>query len=304
MTIQEQFVSEETRASLAFLLDDEASEEMRTRPGFNAASRDLVECWRLPEAVDDEDRAFARNLRDLGRFVAGIWALYLHSTPGGLTLSRLSGLLEAGQVAGVGRGRALLMYLQFIGYVTPSAATGDARLKPYVPTQRLVGAFRRRLIRELTAMAPMHPAIAGTLGELREPSAFDIYAELMGEIYVVYMGVRKRPGPSLEMFSQRYAGMMMLGELLAAAAPDDTFPPQGPLRYSLSAIARVAGVSRTQVRRAFREAEAAGFMTLPEEGLALPTPQLSRHIELVTAATILGCLWCSERFMQRIDQRR
>ena len=302
MTIQEQFVSEETLASLAFLLDDEASEEMRTLPGFIEASRNLVECWRLPEAEDDEDKAFARNLRDPGRFVAGVWALYLHSTPGGLTLSRLSSLLETGQVAGVGRGRALLMYLKLIGYVAPVATVGDARLKPYVPTQRLIGAFRRRLLRELTAMAPMHPAIAGTLGHLREPGAFDIYAELMGEIYVAYMGIRKRPGPTLEMFAQRYAGMMMLGELLACAAPEDTFPPQGPLRHSLSAIARATGVSRTQVRRVFREAEAEGFMTLPEEGLALPTPLLARHIELATAATILGCLWCSERFMQRIGQ--
>ncbi len=304
MAIQEQFVSEEARASLTFLLNDEASEEMRTRPGFNAASRALVDCWRLPEGDDEEDRAFARNLRDLGRFVAGIWALYLHSTPGGLTLTRLSSLLEAGQVSGPGRGRAILIYLQFIGYVTRGATTGDARLKLYVPTQRLIGAFRRRLIRELTAMTGMHPAIAGTLGHLREPGAFEIYAELMGEIYAAYMGVRQRPGPTLEMFAQRYAGMMMLGELLACAAPDDVFPPRGPLRYSLSAIARVAGVSRAQVRRAFREAEAVGFLSLPEEGLALPTPLLARHIELATAAEILGCLWCSERFMTRIVQRQ
>ena len=302
MAIQEQFVSDEVRASLAFLLDDEASNEMRTRPGFLGASRGLVECWRSPEAEGDEDKAFARNLRDLGRFISGIWALYLHSTPGGLTLSRLAGLLEAGRVTGTGRARAILIYLQFIGYITAGAATGDARLKPYVPTQRLIGAFHRRLIRELTAKAPMHSAIRGTLGQLHEPGAFDVYVELMGQIYVAYMGVRQRPGPSLEMFAQRYAGMMMLGELLACAAPDDVFPPQGPLRYSLSAIAQAAGVSRTQVRRVFREAEAVGFITLPKEGLALPTPLLAEHIELATAAQIVGGLWCCERFMARMGQ--
>lgn len=303
MAVQEQFVSEETVSALAALVAEESLVEVMSRPGFPEASRKLAALWRAP--ANDEDKAFAHFMRDLGRFIGGMWALFLHVTPGGLTVTRLADLLASTKVTSASRARTILLYLQFIGYVAPTKATGDSRIKLYAPTPRLVDAFRSRLVGEFEAMGHMHPAIAETGRLFSEDGAFDIFAELMGEIFLAYMAIRKeRPGPSLEMFSQRYAGMMMLGELMATAAPDDVFPPAGPMRHSIADLSRRCRISRTQVRKMLKDAETVGFLRLPEDGVAVATDLFREHVNLTNAGQVLGGLWSCERFLERMRQQR
>lgn len=275
---------------------------MRDRPGFPDAARELARNWRMP--ADPERREFAESMRDLGRLMGALWAQYLHNTPGGLTLARLTALMEAGEVSGAGRARALLVYLQFIGYIAPAPKSGDARMRRYTPTARLVDGLRGRLERDFGSMAPISPLTARMLALLGRPEVFDLYSGLTGQIFLHYMMVRggQFPGPSLETFSERYAGMMMLGELLATAAPDDVFPPRGPLRHSIAAIARACGVSRTQVRKALRDAAALGFLELPQEGLALPTDLMREHVELLIAGHIVGCEWAAGIVLDKLAE--
>lgn len=301
MAIHEQFLSDETIAVFADLMGDDRVLAMRRAPGFGEASRKIVKSWLAPDAP--EDKAAAHFLRDLGRYIGATWALYLHATPGGLTAGRLADLLAWTRVASPGRARSILLYLQFIGYIAPAKKPGDSRVKLYAPTQRLKDAFRNRLNREFTAMSHMHPSFAEIGSLITEDDAFNLYMQQMGEAFLAYLRLREEDGPSLEMFSQRYSGMMLLGELLAAAAPDDVFPPVGPLRYTVAELGRRCGISRTQVRNILRDAERAGFLQLAEEGIAMPTTLLGDHLEMAHAGQVMGCIWCSERFMARMGQR-
>lgn len=296
------FVTAEILADLAHLMEIPTVDAARALPGFSAMARAVAAHWRLPEG--EEDRFFAQNLRDLGRFLGSIYALYLHSTPGGLTRTRLAAMLEATNLSGPGRAQALLIFLQFIGYIRPAPAAGDdGRMRRFVPTPRLVTAFRRRVTGELRAMQAMHADLADALAVIDEPGAFEMYLEPAGQCFVAYMILRNPDGgPSLEVFSQRYAGMMLLGELLATAAPDDVFPPVGPMRHSVAALARMAGISRTQVRRAFRDAEEQGFLEFPEEGVALPTDLFRLHLEYAIAGQLLGGTWVATRLVERMRQ--
>lgn len=300
MSELQEFVSDQTLAELAALMDEPSLDAMRADPGFPATARSLVALWRLPDGEDD--RIVAHSLRDLGRFIGGMWALFLYSSPGGLTQARLGRLLEITKVASASRARSILIYLQFIGFITPVARTRDAREKHFRPTAKLVGAFKSRQRREFEILATLYPEAGEMLRHFDEPGAMDIAFELMGEIFLAYMSMRGRPGPSLEMFSQRFAGMLLLGELLGCADPEDSYPPRGPLRFNTSALAKRCGISRTQVRRAFQDAAAVGFLVLPEEGVALPTDLLREHLELTHAGLILGGHWCARNFVARAAQ--
>jgi hypothetical protein len=274
---------------------------MRDRPGFPEAVRATTRIWQMP--ADGEARAFAESMRDLGRLMGCLWAIFLHNTEGGLTLARLTALMEAGKVSGAGRARALLVYLQFVGYIEPVPHVGDGRVRRYAPTPRLLAGWGGRLQRDFAVMATVSPAIAAFRERFGEPAVFDQYGRLTGELFVHYMMVRdeRMPGPSLEVFSQRYAGIMMLAELLAKSEDGVPFPPVRPIRYSVAAIARGCGVSRTQVRKALRDGAAAGFLELPEEGLAVPTPLLAEHLELMIAGQFVGCEWAAERLLSEFS---
>lgn len=300
MANQEQFLTDETIAVFARLMADDSVLEARRRPGFAEASRNIVKSWRAPDSA--EDKAFAHFLRDLGRYIGGTWALYLDATPGGLSVGRLADLLAWTRVASASRARSIMLYLQFIGYIAPMKRAGDNRIKLFAPTPRLKDAFRNRLHREFAAMAHMHPAIAASGPLISDDDAFSVYSEFMGEAFLAYLSLRQETGPSLEMFSQRYSGMMLLGELLATAAPDDVFPPKGPLRYTVADLGRRCGISRTQVRKLLKEAETAGFLRLAEEGVAMPTDLLGEHLEMAHAGQIMGCIWCCERLLARMGR--
>jgi hypothetical protein len=296
-----EFVSESARIALVGLLSESAMREMRARPGFSDVARTIALGWRAPET--EPERRFAMTMRDLGRFMATLLALYLHHS-GGLTVTRLAALLEATDLAGPGRARAILLYMQFIGYVEQGPARGDTRLKPYVPTADMERGFGSRIRRELANIGPISPPAAALGARFDEPGVAGCYFGMMGEIWIGYMQVRKTvlAGPSLEMFSERYAGMMMLAELLAGAAADDVFPPLGPMAFSVARVARACDVSRTQVRVAFRRAQAEGFLELVGEGVALPTPLLREHLHLMIAGQIIGNEWLTGRVLLKLGE--
>ncbi len=98
----------------------------------------------------------------------------------------------------------------------------------------------------------------------------------------------REPGPTLEVVSERCAGV---GVLPAGTDPDEAFPPNRPMRFSFAAVARACEVSRSQVRTAFGKIECGAFLDLTGKGVALPKPLLRDHLELAIARQIIGSGW-------------
>src|SRR4051812_46615382 len=63
--------------------------------------------------VAARDRVLDSLFKDAGRYVAAMWALYLHDT-GGLTLARLKEVCARSGLLSPGRARALLLFLEHL----------------------------------------------------------------------------------------------------------------------------------------------------------------------------------------------
>ena len=66
--------------------------------------------------------------------------------------------------------------------------------------------------------------------------------------------------PGFELFVDRNAGVLIAYSLLLSGERGDAFPPQRPVRLSISAAARRFGVSRVHVRKLLRDAEEQGYL--------------------------------------------
>lgn len=266
---------------------------VRAHEGFGEHARAAVELWRMQGESDD----LGDSLRDMGRFIGAVWAIYLHDTPGGLTPMRLTAMLEGTELSGPARARAMIAYMQFLGYVAPAPSRGDTRVKRYEPTERLLVALGARYRRELEAAAWLTPEIGWILERYHEPAVRDGIIAAQGELLLNFFRTWRPDGVSLNVFSEKFGGMAVLAELLACAEPGEAFPPSGVLRYSTAALARACGANRTQVRRLLKSASDSGFLVLGEEGEAWPTPLLREHVEIVACGQMTSFIF-SSRFVK------
>lgn len=267
-------------------MDREEVDRVRAMPGFEAHLRRVAENWRPRET---DDLLLAQSLRDLGRFVAGLWSLFLDATPGGITLSRMGEILEVTGVSGVGRARSLMIFLRFVGYIEPDPGAGDTRTRVFRPTSRMKAAFLEHYRREFAGLDPLDPGLSASLGRINDPERLAEFMGGLGELTLAAMQLRG-PGdePGLDALSHRYAGMMVLGEFLVAASTEDTpFPPVGTARFSVTGLARRAGISRTQLRRIIKAGAEAGFFEILGEGEVGLTQHLAWHMEMLSAGVYL-----------------
>lgn len=272
-------------------------DSIRSLPAFDRHARDAVALWR----IEGDEEALSTSLRDMGRFIGAVWAIYLHNTPGGLTLTRLTGMLEGTDLSGPTRARAMIAYMQFLGYIARAPSRGDTRVKRYGPTERLLAGLGGRYRRELQAAAWLSPDIQWVLQRFGEPAVRDALIASQGDLLVSFFRNWRPDGPSLNVFSEKFGGMAVLAELLDCAEPGDSFPPKGALRYSTAALARACGANRTQVRRILRQAAQAGFLVLGGEGEAWPTPMLREHIELAAAGQMGSFIHSCRAVRRRFD---
>ncbi len=264
------------------LLNWEVVNQIALTPGFEGIARASVECW-LPKS--DDSRIAEVAMRDLGRMVSGYWSLYLDSSPGGLILSRLAKMLENTSLSSPGRARALLIYLRFIGYVELAPGQDlDGRERRFRVTSRLKDAFRERYRRDLTVFRDTDPAIAEVVDRLDDEDVLRSLAWAHGAFLAAYFQVYKPTPISLDTFSGRYSGMVLLARLLLSGEADDRFPPRKPVPFTVAGLARETGISRAQVRRLLRDAEAVGFMTPVGEGKMALTTLLAQHVLMFIAA--------------------
>lgn len=259
-------------------------------PGFSELARQIVEIWGPQPGLGGE---LSRLLRDLGRFAAGSWMIYLEATPGGLTLARLSDLLKTTTISGPGRARALMTYLRFIGYIEPSpVGGGDGRQRLHRTTPVMRGAFHERLRRELEVRAALDPAIPALLSRFDDEAAFNGFFVVLSEVSLAIMALAAPRYNELDLFSERYAGMVVLCELLKGADPGDVFPPRGPLTFTVADVARRCETSRMQVLGMLKRARDKGFLLPTEDGREGFSEALLLNLEGLIAGTtdmLIGC---------------
>lgn len=216
--------------------------------------------------VYDADTVTSGALRDMGRFVAGMMALYLHAS-GGLTLTRLRAVCTEVGISGRGRAMAILTMLRVIGYVTAAEGVGDARVRPYVPTDAMITAFRQRIRIELQAFSLVDPGMDAAISCYDRPGGFEAYVRHAGDGLIAAITAGATPATELDIFAERAAGILILYQLLLAGEEGDAFPPRRPIRASVNGLAKRFKVSRTHVMRLLRDGEAEGFFRrAPEAG--------------------------------------
>lgn len=214
----------------------------------------------------DADTVTSGALRDMGRFVAGMMALYLHAS-GGLTLTRLRAVCAEVGISGRGRAMAILTMLRVIGYVTAAEGIGDARVRPYVPTEAMVTAFRQRIRIELQAFSLVDPDMDAVISFYDRPDGFDAYMRHAGGGLITAITSGATPATDLDIFAERAAGILILYQLVLGGEEGDTFPPRRPIRASVNGLAKRFKVSRTHVMRLLRDGETEGFFRrAPEAG--------------------------------------
>jgi len=276
---------------------------------------------------------------DRGRLVVGLLAFYLHASrrtddpTSGLTAHRLKSLCAEQDVCSPGRARTMLSLLQMFGYVAP-APTADRRFKLLVPTELLIGSLRQRWSTMFAAIALLLPEGAAaradepgsgrvsgarTIESPRWPLASlasaacaaldraDFLAALARNMVDRYRtGIRALQfTPELKPFAERNAGLMILSSLVVAGQPGDTMPPAGPVRISISELARRFSVSRAHVLRLLRHAAAEGLIErtgTAEEAITL-LPPLSHALRHSVSIIFLFFALCARAALAEIGGR-
>ena len=260
---------------------------MRDDPRLEAAMRHSVS---RALAYYRANPLMHRNLKDVGRFILGVVALYLDAT-GGLTHRRLRSLSGRSGLISAGAASAVLLRLRLIGYVVPEGPQVNGQIKLYRPTPVMAEAFRERMRIEMEAAAAFNPRVAAMLERLEEPEVFTTLMAVLGEDTI---NAARHPHPDtagLDRISTRTAGMMLLYRIIHDADTGGAFPPTGEHAVSVSSLAREFEVSRSHVLTVLRDAEEAGLMTrLAGEGRWRLEPRLGQAFRTFYAVLYLGVI--------------
>lgn len=196
-------------------------------------------------------------------------------------------------VSGPGRATALLTYLRFVGYIEAMPEAGDGRTRRFRTTDKMRTAFRERIRHELEVRADLDPAIPALLDRFRiDPHAFIDFFVVLSEVSFANMLLAAPRRNELDLFSERYAGLIILCEMLQQGAPDDTFPPRGPLDFTVANLARRCVTSRMQVTGLLASARKAGFLIPTGDGRERLSESLLVNMEGLIAGTtdmVIGC---------------
>lgn len=286
----------EMAALVLTVLDQDRLDGMIQEARFGDVSLALLDNW-APHAEDDA--SMTRTLRDVGHYMAGIWALGLHCSPEGFNHASLSRLVEPLGLGSRSRVHAMLVYLQVIGLIRPIPAQGDGRIKRYAPTPALEALFRARWRRELRLCLPLLSDAQAVLDRWDEPGVFEAFMAATGRFMAGSFLAYDRKAPNLDGISERNAGLVVLGQLVSMAGGD--FPPTGPAEINLSELAKRSGVSRQHARNVLKVGEKAGFWRTGADGRLSFTQAFDLQIRVLMASYILHLGWCGEQALAAVD---
>jgi hypothetical protein len=239
---------------------------VRAHPLFAKAARALAA---NSLAAGDSGKALAGIMKDAGRYVAAMWAIYLHVS-GGLTLPRLKEICVSSGLLSPGRARAMLFYMRYLGYVVPAAERARGEPQLYVPTAQFRTAWREHLRWALQAACIVEPAAQAVLDRLDEDAVFGRIAQFQAEGLLALSRARNRETMHIRIFMHRLAGNQIIFTLLTNGL-GEAFPPDGPIPFSIAAAAQRFGVSRIHIRRMLNDALREGFFSQANDGLVIMT---------------------------------
>lgn len=269
--------------------------QMQSHPKFATA---VVALAQNMLALGDADKTLDGIFKDAGRYVAAMWAMYLHAS-GGLTVPRLKEICKSSGLVSPGRARALLLYMRYLGYVEalPKQRQGD--IARYMPTENFIDSWRDHLRAALQAAEHIEPAVGVVLDRLNDAAVLERVSRIQSEGLLAWAREGDQKDPFVRVFMHPHAGNQIVWTLLAAS-PGGAFPPQGPLAFSIGTAAKRFGVSRTHIRRIIDAATREDLISYGEGGSVefkdKTRETLSRHFAtqilqlLITAARTLAYL--------------
>ncbi|NBB17656.1 hypothetical protein GVN21_20035 [Caulobacter sp. SLTY] len=276
------------------MMTREAIDAVRAHPRFAEAGRRTVDGW-APRPGDDLSKS--RALQDVGLFAAGLWCMQLDASPAGLTHSSLAAAISTWGLASRGRVGPMLAYLRFRNMIQ-LAPSSDRRVTRYTPTSHLRIQFGLWFQRELEGAAPIFPEAEALLARWGEPGLLERLVTAYSTILLASQQLADvKEEPSLDVFSHRRAGLIILGQILMAADDGGAFPPRGPVRLVLSDLARRSAASRGQVQAVLREGAKAGFLLRDEDGLTLLSDNLIRHVSDFLPMYWMALAWAARKVL-------
>lgn len=250
----------------------------RSAPGFTDLARRVIGGWAAPELPD------VPPLRDMGRFAAAMIVAYLESTPDGLTLARMRAFIERHGLGGIGHGRAVLVFLRYLGLIEPLPREGDGRVQRYAVTPPCKAMIRTRLKRELTAIGDWDPVTAVIVDRLDDDEVFQALVTAVGELGIAVAQSEPKPENPVTLFSSKAGGLVLLCVLMQETSPDDTFPPRKSLHCNIAELSRRCRASRMQVRHLLNRARDAGLLLPEPDGHVRFSEDLAQGIERMVAS--------------------
>lgn len=240
------------------------------------------------------DPVLLQLFKDAGRYVAALFAIYLHHC-GGITLARLKALVTQSGYLSPGRARSMLQFLVHVGYLVPAPRTKSGIA--YLPTAAFVDAWTAQVRAALASAALIEPGVERLTRRLHEPPVLAAFVQAHTEgLMALTQGADHSP-PYISIFMHRHGGTQIVWTILNADDGTD-FPTRAPLPCSISGLARQFKVSRMHVRRLIDDAVNAKLLTLaPNRTIMLQEPA-RESIRFVFAHQLIELLRASAKAMQ------
>lgn len=270
----------------------EAYANLRAEPFYPQAVRRFAANMIV---AGDADLTLDGILKDAGRNVAALCAVYLHVS-GGLTLPRLKTVFAGFGLASPGRARALLLYLRYLGYVGAPEVRAKGAQAVYPVAPKLLGTWREHQRAVLDAAAVLEPEIAILIDQFDTPGVFEAYAARLAEGFLATVPHFDANTAYFRIFMHRHAGIQIVHFLLAHAT-DESFPPRQPIAVSLSGLSQRFGVSRSHVRRLIEAAEREGLIQRCNDGAVVWAPAGRAALDHVFATQMITFLSTAARTM-------
>lgn len=241
---------------------------------------------------------------DRGRLLFGYLALFLHYSrdpadgTSGLTPTRMKAICAELDVCSAGRAGAMLSLMRFSGYLSPDIQVVDRRQRRLLATDKLHILLRERWLIHFSAMAPLlgdGPAMLHAFGDpaFERPFVHSLVDRFRAGFRPVHAA------PSLGLFGERNAGILILMSLMIAGADDDAMPPQQAVPISIAALARRFAVSRPHVLKLLRDAASEGFIERSgvNQSAVVILPRLAEAVQDFFATTYLFFADCAREAM-------
>jgi len=281
-------------------LSDGPVAALRSHPGLPdamcAAAGAIVAIARKPPLI----------ISDLGRFVIGNLALYLHYSrdpadpSSGLAASRLKALCAEQKVCSKGRALAAMALMRNAGDLVPATCQVNQRLRLLVPTEKLINACRQYWEAIFRGVAVVIPRRSDAIAALQCEDVLAAFLRTFGGYFCAGMRMFK-PGTGLTPFAQRDAALAILLSLLVASEQNRRAGSAPAVRISIAEFGRRFGVSRPQVVRVLDNAVDASLIERSgRDGLEIMVlPRLRRVTEDFYVTAFLLC----DHYLQRaLDQ--